>query len=513
MADEIAAGLAARKMAVILADVECLHPPSAAIQSSGEAAVEFLPDADLLACRGAIGHFEIRLSSRGRHLSREAAFVVVATNLRIQPNFQLYGLTPSPFAVSASDFFARMADRSQSPFEITDRQIVFLTGLLNPSNPVVAGDILHHCLMLQTRFKCRTLVLTTHLKVAGTGLEKLYHQAKTAGTIFVKATRSLPRITQDPVGRVRIAYQDEIIDARFEISPALTVVDETLLPSPLLDSIATVFGLETDAQGFLQGDNVHRDSVHTNRRGILVAGPARAIQTPAESAVDIVNAIANAASMTGQAAPAHAVDLHVSRCIHCLTCYRLCPYRAVTLLPRPAISRGACEGCGICVAECPRAAISFAEAEREGAIPTVSADARPSADGSFRPHLLVFCCRRSAMEAYRMAVHQKLLLPEHLTVVDLPCAGALSESHIYDAFSHKADGVLVVTCHPDNCHGATGSARAAARVSGLRTRLTRFGFSPERLHIATVAANMGAQLALTLVRFEKKIMALGPTPL
>ncbi|MDP2798902.1 MAG: 4Fe-4S binding protein, partial [Deltaproteobacteria bacterium] len=48
-------------------------------------------------------------------------------------------------------------------------------------------------------------------------------------------------------------------------------------------------------------------------------------------------------------------------CVSCLTCVRLCPYHVpvINAQGKAEIDPAGCQGCGICVAECPAKAISF----------------------------------------------------------------------------------------------------------------------------------------------------------
>ncbi len=478
-------------------------------QPSGR--IEYLPDAEIISCSGSAGNFTVRMSSQGRCVNRHAAAVVIAPDHLLQPNFHLYQLKPSPFVAAASHMFARLnGSRANDLPEITGGRIVLLNGLVDQSVPAVFQEIMQLSLLLQTRFRCRTYVFSSQLKVAGSGLEALYHQVKRAGAVFIKTTRSLPHIQQDSAGRVRIEYLDEVLGERLEISPSLTVVDEARLPSGRLASFGSVFKLESDNRGYLQGDNVHRSGVSTNRKGILVAGPARGLLPADRTHVEIENCIAAVKAVRTGGAPA--VKLDQGKCIHCLTCYRICPYRAVVAAPRVTIAPDACEGCGICVAECPRGAIRFEPAAPADSIALQSPGPHISADNGFSPHLTVFCCRRSALAAYRTALQLGCSLPRNLKLVELPCAGALSTGNIYQAFSRGTDGVLVLTCHPDNCHARNGNFLVNVKADLIAKRFLSLGFAADRLSIRGIAANMAERLVETIDEFEKNILTLGPSP-
>jgi heterodisulfide reductase subunit A-like polyferredoxin len=95
--------------------------------------------------------------------------------------------------------------------------------------------------------------------------------------LFFKFTTSTPAIRQDPAGRVQVAFIDELTGREFALAPDLVVLDETLAPSAYAVELGRILGLESDPVGFVQGDNVHRLTALTNRRGVVVAGPSRGI--------------------------------------------------------------------------------------------------------------------------------------------------------------------------------------------------------------------------------------------
>jgi coenzyme F420-reducing hydrogenase delta subunit len=181
----------------------------------------------------------------------------------------------------------------------------------------------------------------------------------------------------------------------------------------------------------------------------------------------------------------------------------LCPYGAVNKGDRIAVVADACRGCGICVAECPRGAIQLGSIrtmiEKEDT--SISASETPAA----APRMVVFACARSADKARVLAEGDGQKTPDNLKVVTVPCAGAVSVQQILSAFAGGAAGVMVLTCHIDNCHSETGNRHARQRVDYLVEHLDRMGFGGDRLEMATLAANMPTEYADMTRRFSRKI--------
>ena len=478
-------------------------------KAAGIDPAHILTDTKILSCRGCAGDFTILMESGGKTISKKVSCVVIAEEYEKNPNFSAYGLKPTPDILSLSDLTGTGISVKDAVKHLPQGgKIVFLTGLGYESNPVTLEEIMLASLKLQKDFNLQTYILTGNLKVAGNGLEKLYRETKTAGTVYFKFTDTFPGILQDNEGEVAIELKDEITRLNFKITPALTVVDETISPSGYLKQLAAVFGLHKGAGGFLQSGNLHRTGIYTNRKGIYVAGPSRSILNVADNITDSANAaiLTSDTGVPGRKEPKPTAEIRSGSCIRCLTCYRCCPYRAIDLDIRPSIMPDACEGCGICFAECPRGAISLNFPDNRN----VTDEIRQAA-GIIKssPLIIAFCCSRSAVRAKELALCMGYRLPANLKIMEVPCSGYVSMEYILSAFQNIADGVLVLTCHSGNCHAEEGNIFAGRRVEQLKETFSRMNFEKERLEIKTLASNMGYEFAQIVCNFENTLKALG----
>jgi quinone-modifying oxidoreductase subunit QmoB len=503
---QIARHLSAAGASVIVADSRPDIPQSTEIvgNPTGSGNIEIMASARLTGCTGFVNSFEAVLARNGQHTTHAVAGIVVAEDYRRKTNHDALGLRASKYVASLSDLRHRLTAACPQQTETSPGQtIVFLNGLAQENTPVIAGEVMLAARELQRLPGVQAYVLTVNLKVAADGLERLYHETKTAGVFFVKFSETLPQIEQADDGRVTIVFEDEASGHMYRLRPDLTVLDEIVVPSQDLDGLSRILNVDSDSLGFLQTENVHRLPVFTNRRGILAAGPARAVMTPAELAADA--AAAAAAVLARTQLPAQIVDkasIDTGQCIRCLTCLRLCPYRSVRKDSRISVVAEACEGCGICVAECPREAITMGESGAffDRRLVEVAADASTAA-----PWFLAVCCSRSAGRAGQLAEHMGYELPEGLKMVEVPCAGSLSVKQIMGALASGAGGVLVLTCHVGNCHSESGNLLAQQRVELLRERLGLMGRDPDRLQRHTLAANMPAEFADIVRRFGQRL--------
>lgn len=468
--------------------------------------VEILEKTRLAGCTGSIGRFTLTLSRNGETIAREVASVVIAEPETREPNLADYGLTPSDRVMSLSTFRALAGDPAAAGSSGV-KTVAFLNGIGGESHPVISEEVMGAALATGAEGQIQTYIFTKNLKVAGDGLEALYRRTKSAGTIYLKFTDDPPKITTDPDGSVQIEFRDEVTGTPCRLTPDRLVVDETIRPSAYAAELAALLGIESDADGFAQADNVHRLPVATNRKGIVSAGAAREVM-PLQ--MQLVEAGAAALSVMRRIddAPAGLARISPGQCIRCLTCLRVCPYGAIERNARVAVVEAACEGCGICTAECPRQAIRI-----EGLAPGELLRDIGGNGKAPRPAITAFCCSRSAVPAAELARSWGLPRIDGLSVIEVPCAGSISTDHLMEAFTRGADGVLVLTCHEGNCHSGNGNGLAWERIDRLAALFESIGFEPERIRRETLASNMGAEFAQMVARFRERISPLGPSRL
>jgi len=464
----------------------------------------------LVACSGTVGNFKIQLQNGQGRIDRTVSAIIITAENRFRPNFSLYGLTPGQSVLALTEFTRLIGSATpENGRPGNANRIVFFTGLIQESHPVITEKIMRLCLSLQHTYNIQTYVLTGNLKVAAPGLEALYWQSKKAGTVYVKFTRGSPRIRQAN-GSVTVDFRDEISGHSCELKPDITVVDETIVPSPHLAHLAEVLKIDMGPEGFLQTDNVRRRPTLTNRKGILALGPSRGVLSERDSLADAAGASLAISRLTAAIVdePAGHAVIDPEKCIHCLTCFRLCPHGAITMESQPAVAPESCENCGLCISECPRRAIAATGAD--ALAPACRSWPDAGADG-FEPHLVALCCARSALSAWKLSVLWGHRQPRRLSVMTLPCGAGVSKDLIYQLFLHGADGVLVLTCHQGNCHSERGQRHASLKAGQIRDFFRQTGFEAERLGVDTIAANMGAEFSEKAVRFADTIRNLGPS--
>lgn len=452
--------------------------------------------------------YDLTFSRGAESISHHAARIVLCDEYQRAAEFARYGLVPCDQVTALSQMVA-----TPETFTKKNGSVAFLTGIYRESNPLILRETLLSASHLAVDHAQKVYILTGNLKVAAQGLEALYREARQAGVTLIKFNREKPFVEQKQKGNAVLTFKDEITDHLFRLTPDLTVVDEIVAVSEITKKVAGILALHKDQDGFAQADNVHRLPIKTNRRGILAAGPSRAVMDLDQQDMDAGN-VSLACAMQIEAEDSKDTgyaEIDPGQCVRCLTCFRLCPFGAVVVESRVRVAANFCEGCGICAAECPKTAIDMQQLAAGTPREQMKRMSGVKAGDDFEPAVFAFCCNRSAVPAASLASCMGHRLPGGLKIIQVPCAGAVSTGDLLNAFQNKADGVLVLTCHIGNCHAQEGNQHALRRAEQAQNALDRVGLEKGRLMRSTLASNMSAEFNETVIGFAEKLKQMGPS--
>jgi F420-non-reducing hydrogenase iron-sulfur subunit len=82
---------------------------------------------------------------------------------------------------------------------------------------------------------------------------------------------------------------------------------------------------------------------------------------------------------------------------------------------------------------------------------------------------------------------------------------------VIDALTKGADGVLMLGCHPGDCHYLEGNLRAKARADAIEVMLEDFGLEPERFRLEWVSAAEAPRFVEVVSEVVEKLRKLGPS--
>jgi len=131
----------------------------------------------------------------------------------------------------------------------------------------------------------------------------------------------------------------------------------------------------------------------------------------------------------------------------------------------------------------------------------------------FEPKILAFCCNWCAYAGADLAGVSRMQYPPNIRIIRVMCSGRVDPEFVLKAFTLGADGVLVLGCHPGDCHYSSGNYKTMRRVPLTKKLLEQFGVEQERLKLEWVSAAEGARFAQVVTDFTSRIKELGPNPL
>ena len=133
-----------------------------------------------------------------------------------------------------------------------------------------------------------------------------------------------------------------------------------------------------------------------------------------------------------------------------------------------------------------------------------------SDNGKFEPVIVGFLCNWCSYRAADLAGMSRLGYPPNLRDIRIMCTGRLDPAFVLRALEGGADGVLVMGCHPGQCHYIEGNYKALRRVLLLKRVLGQMGLEPERLRLEWASAAEGVKYAETVSEFTAALRQLGP---
>jgi F420-non-reducing hydrogenase iron-sulfur subunit len=90
------------------------------------------------------------------------------------------------------------------------------------------------------------------------------------------------------------------------------------------------------------------------------------------------------------------------------------------------------------------------------------------------------------------------------------CTGRVRPEHIARALGEGADGVLVLGCHPQDCHYRSGNLRARALVRFTERMLEGLGVNPARLRLEWISASEGTRFVQVVNDYTQALRRIGP---
>jgi len=147
----------------------------------------------------------------------------------------------------------------------------------------------------------------------------------------------------------------------------------------------------------------------------------------------------------------------------------------------------------------------------------MSCQTEPAGQGAFaaiaegsggRVKVVAFLCNWCSYAGADKAGQHQLPVPPELAVIRVMCSGRVEPTLVLEAFQKGADGVMVLACHPGDCHYKEGNLRAYCRAELLQRLVPQLGIPPERFMFSYVSAAEAEKFSRMTGEFVQMLYAM-----
>ncbi len=128
----------------------------------------------------------------------------------------------------------------------------------------------------------------------------------------------------------------------------------------------------------------------------------------------------------------------------------------------------------------------------------------------FEPVIIGFLCSWCSYTGADLAGITRLQYPPNLRPIRVTCSGMVHPDLVLEAFSHGADGVLILGCHPGECHYLEGNTKTSIRANVISMVLEDINIDPTRFDLKWISSAEASVFAELVTSFTQKIQKLGP---
>lgn len=323
--------------------------------------VVFLTGSRLLHLDGTVGRYKAEVETAEGVQEVEAGAVILASGAFAEPEIpeELAPVLQSQWTEPMETVLPRVEEMPRKP----EVQAIGLVLDINVDETKASTEMaLSIAEKIQDPDRYQVHLFCREVRVAARDLERRYDEARQTGVNIVKYDTI--SIIPEECG-MNLYVHDSILNEKVSYFCHLLGVSKYgLRPKPDEELLETT-GVLPDKMGRLQENNIRLFPVETNRLGIFVAGAGRGTFYVPEI-VQEAKAAASAAhellSQKKSKVECSNVTVDPDKCVLCLTCIRVCPYKAMHVDKSEGAAASypeVCQKCGICAGECPAKAITL----------------------------------------------------------------------------------------------------------------------------------------------------------
>ena len=354
-------------------------------------------------------------------------------------------------------------------------------------------------------------VFYTDLRAYGKGFEEYYKRAQGDGVKFIRGRPA--ELIEDPkTKKITLKVEDTLTRNIIESEFDLVVLSVGLRPNEGTEHIANLLRLAKSPDGFLQEAHPKFRPVDTLSDGVFVAGT---VQGPK----DIPDTVAQASAASSRAIRLmnkgeYDVDpviafVHEESCDGCGLCVEQCPSKAISLSGNAAkINEALCKGCGSCIAFCPKDALDLHCYTNDQMLAQIEAALLDKEKSDVR--VLVFA---DDMTGYRLADNvgtAKLSYSLNSRIIRVPSCSRVTPKLMLQAFSFGADGIILCESEEKSNPFPHSVSAITANVSKVKAILEKEKIKGDRIRFVQLVTVMLAGFVNSINDLSDSAKKMGP---
>lgn len=128
----------------------------------------------------------------------------------------------------------------------------------------------------------------------------------------------------------------------------------------------------------------------------------------------------------------------------------------------------------------------------------------------FEPKIVGFLCNWCSYAGADKAGASQNPYPPNVRTIRVMCTGRMDPQFVVKAFGEGADGVLILGCHPGDCHYKEQNYRAIMRHRLFLRMLDQLGIEKDRCRLDFVSAAEGDKFVRVIEETVSAVKKLGP---
>ncbi|MBI4721756.1 MAG: hydrogenase iron-sulfur subunit [Candidatus Stahlbacteria bacterium] len=475
---------------------------------------------------GFIGNFDIDLKAK----SFKVGTIIVATGAKELKPFSHYRYGEMEGIMTQLELEGRLSvigDRLSQTEHPTPNTVVMINCVgarvderMYCSRFCCIWAMKNACLIKEHNPNANIYILHRDVMAYGTEFEKYYKQAREKGIRFIRYhPLKLPQVIgHQKVEAVKVYH--ELVGKEIELPANIVVLTTPLVPQDDAEQLSKLLKVPLGSEGFFLEAHLKLRPVEFSTDGIYLCGSCRypadvpesitqAYAASAKASIPIINGKVKVEAITALA--------NKSLCSGCGNCIKVCPFEVIEFKEKEVgqtfrfakVNEIECKGCGLCVSVCPNGAMQqkgFTDTQLLAMI-----DALTEPNDINEPKILIFACNWCSYAGADLAGVSRIEMPTNCRIIRVMCSARVRAEFLLYALSKGIDGVMILGCHPGECHYSEGNYYTRRRGIMVKKILDFCGIEPERVQINWISASEGNKFAEIVKEMVEKIKPLTTT--